>query len=51
MQEIVNNSEDSKFSANSSQRYDSDMSPENINRPIYSEKEEEIAIVLVEENH
>ena len=33
MEEIVNNSEDSEFRDNSSQIYDSDMSPENINKP------------------
>jgi len=41
LKEIVNNNEDSEFSADSSQSYDSDMSPENISRPIYSEKEED----------
>ena len=35
MKEIVNNSKDSKFSD------DSDMSPENISRPISSESEED----------
>ena len=41
LKKIVNNSEDRKFSADSSQSYDSDISPENISRPIYSEREED----------
>ena len=40
MEKIVNNSEDSEFNGDSSQRYDSDMSPENINRYISSNSEE-----------
>ena len=39
MQEIVNN-EESKFSDDSSQSYDCDMSPENINSPTSSDSEE-----------
>ena len=37
MKEIVNNSEDSDFSDDSNQSHDRDMSPANLNRPIYSE--------------
>jgi hypothetical protein len=37
LKETVNNNEDSKFSADSRQNYNSDMSPENISRSIYSE--------------
>ena len=39
LEEIVNNSKDSKFNNDSSQSYDADMS-ENLNRPICSENEE-----------
>jgi hypothetical protein len=42
LKKIVINSEDSEFSADSSQSYDSNMSPENISRPIYSEGEEDV---------
>ena len=41
LEEIFKNSEGSKFSYNSSQSFDIDMSPENINRPISSESEED----------
>ena len=41
MQKIVNNSKDSEFSDDSSQSCDSDMSPENISRPISSESEDD----------
>ena len=43
LKEIVNNSEDSEFSPDSSQSYDCDMSPENTSTPIYSEREEDIS--------
>ena len=38
--EIVNNSEGSEYSDDSSQSYDSDISPLNISRPISSESDE-----------
>ena len=41
LEEIVNNSGDSKFSDDSSQSHVTDMSPENICRPISSESEED----------
>ena len=34
---MVNNNEDSEYSNDSSQSYDSDISPQNTSRPIYSE--------------
>ena len=37
LKEIVNNSEDSEYSDDSSQNYDSNISPQNISRPISSE--------------
>ena len=43
LKEIVNNSEDSEYSADTSQSYDSDISPENISRPIYSKREDDIS--------
>ena len=36
MKEIVNNSEDSEYSDDSSQSYDSEISPQNVSRPISS---------------
>ena len=42
MKEIVNNTEDSKFSDDKSQCYDIDMLPENISSPISSESEKDI---------
>ena len=62
MKEIVYNSEDSELSDDNSQSYDSDMSPENISRPISSESEEydcseaesdiqeQRGLILIEEN-
>ena len=41
MKEKVNISEDSEFSGDSSQNYDSDISPENISRSISSQNEED----------
>ena len=40
LEEIMNNSEDSDYSDDSKQSYDSDMSPKNINRPFSSKNEE-----------
>ena len=41
LEEIVNNSEDSEFSDDSSQSYNNDISPSDISRPISSESEED----------
>ena len=42
MKEIVNNSEDSEYRDDSSQSYDSDISPQNISRPISSESKNDV---------
>ena len=51
LKEIVNNNEDSEFSADSSQSYDSDMSPENISRPICSENRKKTTSLRTKVSH
>ena len=41
LEEIVNNSEDSKYSNDSNQSYDSDISPQNITRSISFESKKD----------